>query len=379
DKKEISDFSWSPDSRFIVYSKMNSDLMLQLYIYSLESGKINYISDGFYHDFSPVFTKDGKHVLFASNRLFDPTFCDYEWEMVFKDVAGIFAITLEKDGQPFLPLADQEKADTGKSESVRVVIDFDGIEKRIEKLPLEKGNYRNLAVNDTRLFYLNKDKGDFNFFELREPGPMDLYAYSFEDKKESEVIKNIADYKISADGSSIVYRQDENVGIISSGATESGGDQLDLSKLQMRLEPVAEWYQIFDDTWRIERDFFYDPNMHGMDWPAIGDKYRKLIQYASNRQDVEYIIGELIAELSTSHTYVYAGERYRKAESVNVGMLGADFEIDQSNNLYRIKKTYSASYWNSDSRSPMDRIGLDVSVGDYLLAVNGARITADSS
>ncbi|HEQ98074.1 MAG TPA: peptidase S41 [candidate division Zixibacteria bacterium] len=379
DKKEISDYSWSPDSRFIVYSRMNSDLMLQLYIYSLENGQIYHISDGFYHDFSPVFTKDGNHILFASNRLFDPTFCDYEWEMVFKDVAGIFAITLRKDGQPFLPLEGAEQDDTGKAENGNVLIDFDGIKERIEKLPLEKGNYRKLAVNDSRLFYLNKDKGDFNFFELRDVGPMDLYAYSFEDRKESEVMKNIEDYKISADGSSIVYRQRDKVGIISSSATSSSGDPLELSRVEMRLDPVAEWYQIFDDAWRIERDFFYDPNLHGMDWPAIGDKYRRLIEYAANRQDVEYIIGELIAELSTSHTYVYSGERYRKAERVNVGMLGADFEIDQENNLYRIKKMYSASYWNMDSRSPLGRIGVDVNVGDYLLAVNGDLITADSS
>ncbi|MBD3216703.1 MAG: peptidase S41, partial [candidate division Zixibacteria bacterium] len=375
--KSIADFSWSPDSRYIVYSKMNSDLMLQLYVYSLESGKVNHISDGFYHDFSPVFTNDGKYVLFASNRLFDPTFCEYEWEMVFKDVAGIFAITLQKDGQPFIPLKGQEKV--SESEKVNVVIDFDGITDRIEKLPLEKGNYRRLAVNDSRLFYLNKEDGDFNFFELRDPGPMDLYAYSLESREESEVIKGLQDYKLSADGSNIVYRQRNGVGIISSGVSSSGGDNLDISGLEVRLDPVAEWYQIFDDTWRIERDYFYDPNMHGMDWPAIGHKYRKLIEYASNRQDVEYIIGELIAELSTSHTYVYAGERYRKADRVNVGMLGADFEVDEESNRYRIKKTYSASYWNSDTKSPLDRIGVDVSEGDYLLAVDGIEITSDSS
>lgn len=386
DVKEISDYCWSPDSRFIAYSKMNSDLMYQIYIYSLETGEIHSASNGFFHDYSPVFTKDGQHLLFASSRLFDPTFGDFEWQMVYKNMTGIFSLALQKNGESIMPFRSDEAGDTAKKESPKtsainpIKIDFDGIAERIEMLPLEKGNYRELQVNDDKLFYLNTDSGDFNFFlELREIGPRTLYTYSLDEREQEEVIDDITEYRLSADGSKIVFRKDNDVGIIDASATNSPGKNLDLSDLTMHLDPVAEWYEIYDDAWRMERDFYYDPQMRGLDWPAIGDKYRKLIEYASNRRDITFLIGELIAELSTSHTYVYRGESYRHAKSISVGMLGADYEVDTLNNLYRIKHIYSTPNWTHDVVAPLMAVGVNAAVGDYILEVDGARITADSS
>jgi tricorn protease len=390
DKKLISDYAWSPDSRYLAYSKMNADLVYQVYIYSLETAKKQCVSNGLFYDFNPVFSTDGKHLFFISDRRFDPTFDDFEWEMVYKKVAGIYCLTLEKDGEPLLPFQqDEVKIETGTQKDKgrkngdrntnQVMIDFDGISERIEALPLPRGNYRSLAVNDSALFYLNKDEGDFNRFEFREVESMNLFAFSFQNRKESPVIENINGYRLLADGSSIVYKKGNSVGIIETTARDSKGVALDLSDLKMWLNPVAEWKQIFNEAWRMERDCFYEPNMHGLDWNAMKEKYGKLIVRASCRQDVRYIVGELIGELNTSHAYVYGGDEKREVERVNVGLLGADYEIDQASNRYKIKKIYRVPDWTEEVFPPLVQPSINVKEGDYVLQVNGKTITADKN
>jgi len=390
DVKAIYDFAWSPDSRYLAYSKMDEDLVNKVYIYSLETREAHCVSSGLFNDFQPVFSKDGEHLFFISNRRFNPTFCDFEWEMVYKKVAGIYCLTLRKDGEPLLPFkSDEEEAESdkkgqkrgevkGKEEKSKpVVIDFEGLSERIEALPLPQGNYRYPVVNEAEVFYLNADQGDFNRFEFRAVGPQTLYAFSFKDRKERTVIKDIDGYKLSADGSHIIYKKGPTIGIIKSSAKDSKGEPIKLSGLKMWLDPLAEWKQIFNEAWRLERDFYYEPNMHGLDWAAVKEKYGKLLPSASCRQDIRYIVGELIGELNTSHTYVYGGDRRRQAEQVNVGTLGVDWEIDKANNRYRFKKIYRVPEWSREIFPPLMKPGIDVQKGDYLLQVNGEEVTAD--
>lgn len=391
DLKPIYDFAWSPDSRFLAYTKMDESLVNKIYIYALETGKIQCVSTGLFNDFGPVFSRDGEHLFFISNRRFDPTFCDFEWEMVYKKVAGIYCLTLKKNGNPLLPFqSDEEKSEEkpvtapetkkdAKPEPLRVIIDFDGLANRIEALPLERGNYRNLAVNDKGIFYLNADEGDFNQFEFRALGPRNLYAFSFEDREQRTVMDGIDRYALSADGSKIVYKKDKEVGFIAADTPEAKTKALNLTDLKMLLDPKAEWQQIFNESWRMERDFYYEPNMHGQDWPALKEKYGKLVPYASCRQDLQFIIGELIGELNTSHTYVYGGDRQRKADAVNVGMLGVDWQMDAATNRYQFKKIYRVPDWSNDVQPPLARPGVNIKEGDYLLQVNGNAVTADRS
>jgi len=386
--KPIYDFSWSPDSRYLAYSKMDEDLVYKVYVYSLETGKANCVSSGIFNDFGPVFSKDGEHLFFISNRRFSPTFCDFEWEMVYKKVAGIYCLTLKKDGKSLLPFkSDEEDIKTAKESGKEgekkdkkepyIIIDFKGLSERIEALPLPRGNYRSLAVNKSSIFYLNKDEGDFNRFEFRAIGPQTLYTFSFDERKEKTVIEGINGYKLSADGSHIVYRKDRTIGIIEASAKNSKGKKLNLSGLKMWYDPLAEWKQIFNEAWRMERDFYYDPKMHGLDWEAMREKYGQLLSYASCRQDIQYIIGELIGELNTSHTYVYGGDRQRRGDRVNVGMLGADWEIDEASNRYCFKKIYLVSDWTREILPPLAKPGINIKEGEYLLQVNGAEVTAD--
>ena len=197
DVKAISDFSWSPDSRYIAYSKLNEDLLYRIYIYSLEQNRNYQISSDQFSDFNPVFTPDGNHLIFISNRRFDPVFCDFEWEMVYKKIAGIYALTLQKNGQPLFPYindeeesADQQTADNPVDQNDnKTIIDFEGLYQRIEPFPVDNGNYRGLTVNDDFVFYLNSEDGDYNPFEFRSWGPRKLYAFSFEDREEKEIVR----------------------------------------------------------------------------------------------------------------------------------------------------------------------------------------------
>lgn len=394
DLKDIYDYCWSPDSRWIAYSKMDESLVGKIYIYSLETNKIRCVSGGEFNDFHPAFSKDGTRLFFISNRRFDPVFCDFEWEMVYKKLAGIYSVTLQKDGAPLfpvLPAADEAKPDAkedaksaskndkDKPKEKLVAIDFGGIDRRVETFPLPRGNYRFLAANEQGLFYLNKDEGDFNRFEFRDARPFDLYSFSFADKKESKVIPAINEYELSGDGSTIVYRGFAETGMIDATAKDSSGEAIDLANVKMHLVPLDEWRQIFNESWRMERDWYYEPSMHGLDWVAMKAKYGRMLERVTCRQDVQYVIGELIGELNTSHTYVFGGDIRRTAEHVGTGLLGADYEIDRAANLYRFKKIYGDVDWNDEERPPLVGAGIRVSEGDYLLKVNGREVSADRS
>jgi len=251
------------------------------------------------------------------------------------------------------------------------------MERRIEALPLPPGNFRNLAANDSGLFYLNSEDGDYNKMDYRELGPRTLYSYSFESREEKTVIEAINEFKISANGRCIIYSKEKQLGIIASNEENNEGNDLDLSGLKMEIDPMLEWKAIFHEAWRLERDFYYEPNMHGIDWPAMKEKYEKLIDMATCREDLEFIIGELIGELNTSHTYVYGGSSRRNPEKVNIGMLGVDWEIDEANHLYRFKKIFRVPGWARETYPPLAKPGLNILEGHYLLSVNGEHVTSD--
>lgn len=397
DLKPIHDYIWSADSRYLAYSKIDADLVSKVYLYALDTGRSHCISNGLFNDFGPAFSQDGKHLFFISNRRFDPTYCDFEWEMVYKKVAGLYAVTLQADGDALLSLrSDEEESDDeevkeedaenaeadkteeeeeAEEETPEVKIDFDGIAERIEALPVGRGNYRRLAANDKVLFYLDAPSGDFNRFEYRAVNTMDLHAFSFEDREAHTVIKGINTYDLSADGEHIAYRKGREIGIIAASDKDSKGKAVSLADLKLWHDPVAEWQQIYDEAWRLERDFFYEPGMHGLDWQAVKNKYGRLVPYASCREDLRFIIGEMIGELNTSHTYVYGGDKRRQAKGLGTGLLGADWEIDQASERYKLAKILRVPDWTLGAIPPLTKPGLDIDEGDYLLAVNGQEIT----
>ncbi|MEN8162875.1 MAG: PDZ domain-containing protein, partial [Acidobacteriota bacterium] len=390
EKKPISDYSWSPDGRYLAYSKIGLDMVSRVWVHDLETGESHDVSDGRFNDFGPVFTPDGRRLLFISNRHFRPTLGDFEWEMVYKDLAAIYALTLEADGEALLPLLSDEvasaKSDTrspiGKNketETVTVRIDWDGLASRLEALPLEAGNYRQLSAIDDKILYLNGSDGDYNPFEFRALAPQELAAFDLKKREASTLVKKVDSYRVSADGRHLVWRRGAKVGI---KKIESPGPKfapmaekkektgtLDLDQLIVTVNPRAEWTQVYDEAWRLERDFYYDPGMNGLDWPAVGQHYRALVTRATCAQDMRYILGELIGELSTSHTYASPGDRRRRPDRVNVGMLGADYEAD--GDRWKITRVYDVADWNREILPPLAGPGINAREGLYLMAVNG--------
>jgi tricorn protease len=401
EEKPISDFRWSPDSRWLAYSKIDLNHLSGLYLYSLAEGRARKVSGDLFNDFGPAFSSDGRHLFFISNRRFDPTLGDFEWEMVYKKVAGLYALSLTAEAGPVLPLlsdesdpveeGDDEEDGQEESAAASTRVDFEGIAARVQALPLPRGNYRQLAAARGVLYYLNDEEGDYNRFEYRNPGPRDLMSFDLEDREEKTLIEDIDVYALSADGTHVAYRKGSSLGLRKVKETgwrarfdgregrEKDGENgnLDLSGLTMVVDPRAEWRQVYEEAWRMERDFFYDPNMHGLDWPALGEKYRPLVERATCAQDLRFIIGELIGELATSHTYVGAGDRRLLPEAVNVGLLGADWEADAESGRYRLARIYRVPHWTREVWPPLAAPGLEIAEGDYLLAVDGQEVTTE--
>ncbi len=399
--KPISDHAWSPDSRWLAYSKIGLDQVANVYLYSIDDGAIHNVSNGLFNDFGPAFTRDGRHLLFVSNRRFDPTFCDFEWEMVYKNVAGIYALALQADGEPLLPpLSDEVAAaeDVDREAatldaSSRVVIDFEGIAERVEALPVPASNYRDLAAGAYAVYFLDGTGGDFNRFEYRELGPRTLYAFDFERRKVETVVENVDRYALAVDGEHLAWRRGSAVGIAHTSARDrarsdarSGSEAaalttkntpLDLADLTMLLDPRAEWLEVFTDAWRLERDFYYEPGMNGLDWTAMRAKYQPLVERATCAQDMRFIIGELIGELATSHTYIRTGDRRRRADEVNVGLLGADWSLNPASGRWVIETIYRTPDWSRGVLPPLVGPGLDVRAGDELAKVDGQPVSGE--
>jgi len=264
---------------------------------------------------------------------------------------------------------DDEDKKNGKDEKKPkpVKIDFDGFERRIVKLPIQAGNIGSLHLVKGKLVFSRYLPAGAN--KPDEPSGTLLY-YDLEEREEKTVISGIDSYNLSADGKKVIYKSKSTYGIIDlAEGKKVGDDKIATDKMKAWISPRQEWQQIFNEAWRIERDYFYDPNMHGLDWEAIKRRYEALLPYVVNREDLNYVIGEMIAELNASHTYVGGGD-IERPEQISVGLLGCDFEPDTENDAYRISKIYEGAAWDAEVRSPLCQPGIDVNEGDYLLAVN---------
>ena len=397
----IQDASWSPDSLWLTYSKPHRRGANDVFLYSLVSKKITEVSKGFYNDNNPVFDPGGKLLYFISTRYFYPSLGQLDLRYNYYSTDGIFAVTLKADEpSPFKPQSDEEKtaeeskekksgdkkADAAKPgeqksdeqeeekkpEAVKPIqIDLEGIANRVTPAPIEAGILSSLAVRKDKFFYIVTPMEARQFAMPSEEGPQNvLHVYDVTKREDKVLLDGIDGYDIDKNGNKVLYKAGPVLGITDAvpGKAKVGAGKLDLSGMQVKIDPREEWRQIYHEAWRIERDFYWDPNMTGHDWNKIGARYEALLPWVAHRSDLNYLIGELIAELSTSHTYVGGGEQPKKPH-VSVGMLGADYEADGG--FYRITKIYPGENWNDATRSPLNEPGLKVKAGDYLIAVNG--------
>jgi tricorn protease len=375
----IGNYSWSPDSRWLAYASSSDNGLKSVMIYETKNNKAHKVTSDFYNDNSPVFDPDGKYLYFYSDQSFTPVYGDMDDTWIYPNSTGIYALTLRADTlSPIAPGSDEEsiadkeedkknkgsKENTGKS----VDIDFEGIEERVVRLPVKPGNFGTLNTVEDSVVYLRFPRAGAGEHGMSNGT---LQFYHLPHGAEKTAIPNIDDYALSSDGSKVIYRTGGDYGIVEMGEGKNNSQgRVDISKLKAVIDPRLEWRQIYNDAWRVQRDFFYDPKMHGVDWDAVKVRYEKLLPYLADREDLNFVIGEMMGELNSSHTYIGGGD-LEETEQISVGLLGADFELDKKNNAYRIKKIYGASGNIPDINSPLKEPGVNVNEGDYLLTVNG--------
>ena len=381
DMGNIRDYSWSADSKWITYSKAVESQNSVIMVFHLTDNSKKALTSPFYNSGNPVFSKDGKYLFYTSNRLFRPTYSNFDGTWVYNNSSALMAGTLSKDELSIVaPKNDMEEAksdnddaeedddksskkdkkDKSKDEEKEadLTIDVDGFEARSVYLPVKGGNIFNLGTTKGKVIYVSMKSGD-------KP---ELKFWDIEEQEEKTIISGVFGYEISADGKKIMYSAGGTTGIIDVRAGQNPGDgAVSTADMKVKIDPVQEWNQIFNEAWRLERDFFYDANMHGVDWDEVKERYGKLMPYCSSRSDLNYIIGEMIGELNVGHAYVGGGDSPR-AGRVGVGLLGADLTSDGKKAI-KIDKIYSGAKWDL-TRSPLNDPGIDVKEGEYIVAVN---------
>ena len=389
--------TWSPDSKWIAYTLNTQAYIQKVYIYSTEQNKSFALTDGLSEVSNPVFDPDGKYIYFFSStdagpvkHWFDQSTADMHM------TSNIYLATLRKDiPSPLFKESDEEepeekekenengdenkkkgkKKDEKKAEDTPFSIDFEGINERIISVPVSSGNYYNLQIGEEgQIFYLEAPAlaGGPNTKGTK------LNKYDLIKKKKETILPEANDYYLSANHKKILYRSEGSWSIISSTENHKDEDgKLKTNDIEVRIDPIAEWKQIFDEAWRINRDYFYDPGMHGADWKNMKKKYSGFLPHLSCRSDLNRVIRWMCSELSVGHHRVGGGDYLQKPDRVGGGLLGADY--DGVNGRYRFKKIYGGLNWNPDLRSPLTEPGVNVKVGDYLLAVNGKELISSTN
>ena len=383
DAFEIRDFVWSPDSQWLAFTQPEVRRFANIYLYGLAKKNQVQVTDGWFDVGSPEFSSDGKYLFFVSERSFNPSYGQTEWNHTYSDMERIYLVTLAAATKsPLAPKSDEVKprddkaavsgteakaasdkdkdkdGDVGKAakpSKVMVSVDVEGLTQRITVLPPSASNYGSLSSVGDKLFYLKKGK---------------LHLFDLEKEKETE-LGEVAGFRVSADRKKMLVKVGSDLAILDlpSAKLDLTDRKLSLSDLKVRLDRRAEWNQIYNECWRQMRDFLFDPKLHGVDWAGMRRRYEPLLAHVQHRADLTFIIGEMIGELNIGHAYVGGGD-LPKPERIPLGLLGAVIQPDASG-YFRIERILRGHNWDSKYRSPLTEIGVEIRTGDYILAVQG--------
>lgn len=300
----IASYDWSPDGRWLAYAKTEANRFRRIWLYSVEQRRAFAVTSGVTDDFSPVFDRSGDFLYFLSNRNFAPTFSDFEQTFTFQQSTGIFAALLTAGAtSPFAPQSDEENAPAAQKGGASLLAATPPPRLEIVEVPVAAGTYKRIAAAKHNLFYLAVPPGG------GKPNRNALHLYDVDGREDTQLMTGIADYEITPAGDKVMYRAGDTLGIVAAKPAKAGEGKLDTASMQMTLNRRAEWRQIFDEAWRMERDFFYDPTMAGLDWPAVKRRYERMLPYVAHRNDLTYVIGEMISELSVSFSTSAAATR----------------------------------------------------------------------
>ncbi|HTI07414.1 MAG TPA: PDZ domain-containing protein [Puia sp.] len=383
--------SWSPDSRWLAYDRDLPNGHRGVFLFDYTNKQLHPATSGYYSVANPVFDPGGKYLYVTTNQYFNPLYSDLDNTFIYPNSTKLAAIVLKKNTpSPLYPQNDTvalkpeekgEEAAAAKNAKPPVVkkdeketapkispvgIDLDGLESRLILLPLDPGNYGNLQAADGKLIYQQQPNTGSD--DKAQP----IRFYDLAKRKAKTIVEDASGFLLSADGKHLLVGKDGNNFIIAADEGQKLEKRLRTNEMQMWVNPREEWRQIVIDAWRLERDYFYDPGMHGVDWNKVKVQYLKMLDGAVTREEVNFIIGEMIGELNASHTY-HGGGVEEVTKKANVGYLGVDWAAEGDH--YKIKKIIHAAPWDAESRSPLDLPGVPVKEGDYILAVNGEELT----
>lgn len=398
--------SWSPDSRWVAYTKMLPNRMGTVFVYSIESAKSYQITDGMSDARSACFDRSGRHLFFTASTDSGPASAWLDLSSRYRPrTSSVYVVVLRKDDpSPLAPESDEEKAEEpkkpsgegarnsdakpgeakpaggeskgagpaegAKEEAGYTRIDLDGIRQRILDLPIPARRYTNIVAGKPgTIFVVEEAQPYVSASDGRTVSKFDLAKRKFE-----KVADGLLFCQVSANGEKLLYRTGQGWGITSADNPKAGEGLLKLDGMEARVNPREEWRQMYAEEWRIQRDYFYDPNLHGLDVRAAQERYAPYLEAVASRADLNYLFAEMLGEITCGHIYVFGGDT-PNAKRVPVGLLGADYAIE--NGRYRFAKVYDGENWNPGTRAPLTQPGVNVKAGEYLLAVNGRDVTTD--
>ena len=401
----VRDYAWSPDGNFLAFSLTTVEDFRAVDIWSVADGQTRQVTPALFDSDSPSWDPDGNFLYFLSNREYQPQLSRIEFNFAANRSTGIFALTLRKDGKnPFPPESDEvsvskeeekaagapaageeKKAEGAKKEEGKggekkpekakepVRIDFEGLQERVTRVPIEADNYGPMTALPGHLLYLRH--GSFYYGRSSYPDSA-LVLFAFKDRKETVLAEKVEGYAVSANGAKVLVRIGKEFKLHDAKPEGKANPKtVSTAGLAEDRVPQQEWTEIFNEVWRRYRDFFYVKNMNGYDWEALRKQYGGLLQYVSNRADLNYVLGEMVAELNNSHAYIEGGD-IEIPKRAPVGLPGAKIELDAAAGRYRIARIYPGQNEEERYRSPLTEVGVNAKEGEYILAIDGRELTA---
>jgi tricorn protease len=391
---QINNYAWSPRGNYLAFNMPNANGFQSIHIWSVGENKLYRFSDELFNAYGPIWDPQGNYLYYLSDREFAPQISGIEFNYATSRSTGIYAAALRKDVKhPFPPESDEvtiakeaeksgeaarpkegEAAKPPAAKPTDMKIDFDGLGTRVARVPVEANNFFSLAANNGYLFYT---VGSAPFYGRGGDRPPSIRIFSLKDRRETPFVEGAGGYVLSDDGAKILVAQGGSFSLYDANPQgERSKKTVSTAGLYVDRVPTEEWNQIFNEVWRRYRDFFYVSNMHGFDWEALREQYRPLLKYVAHRSDLNYIIHEMISELTVQHAYIDGGD-FQIPPRPRVALPGARFALDKASGRFKISMIFEGQNEETLYRSPLREIGVNVSVGDYVLAINGEELKAN--
>jgi tricorn protease len=399
----IVDYAWSPDGQWLAYTLGAQTGFRSLYVWGVADRTAHRVTQGTFNVMRPAWDPAGDYLYIMSDREFAPQISTIEWNFAGNRTTGIFALALRNDVKNlFPPQSDEVTVESTKEEKPAaevkaargrhakaeakeakkqetapkpVKIDFDGLAERAVRLPIEADDIYGLAVTKGYVLYSTTGAP---FYGRESYEPRKLWIYDLDKREGSVLAEKIRGWAISADGSKVLVHEGKAYKLYDARPKAKDAKDVSIADMFVDRVPAQEWTEIFDEAWRKYRDFFYVKNMHGVDWKAVGARYRALLPYVAHRAVLNDVLGEMVGQLNIGHTYVMGGD-FDIPERAKVGLPGARFALDEKAGRYRIAEIFAGSNEEPKYRSPLEEVGVDAHVGDYVLAIDGEELAGNDN